>query len=52
MEISVFNQGMVFEEVNMRTKIISPLEEPNREICRFHGVMKIKEPRMAMICVL
>jgi hypothetical protein len=33
MKITILNQRMVFEGVNMTTKIVPPLEEPEGEVC-------------------
>jgi hypothetical protein len=52
MKVTIFNQRMVFEKVNMTTKVILPSEKPNWEFCRCHGMMKVKKPGMAMVCIL
>jgi hypothetical protein len=52
MKVTIFNQRMVFEKVNMTTKVIPPSEKPNWEFYRCHGMMKVKKPGMAMVCIL
>ena len=46
MEVTVFNQRMVFEVVNMTTIVIPPLEEPEWEVCSIHVIMEVEKPRM------
>ena len=36
----------------MTTIKVSPLKEPEGEICGIHGIVKVEEPRMAMILIL
>jgi len=52
MEITIFNQRMFFEVVNMTTKIVPPLEELEGEVCSIHDTMEVEKPRMAMILIL
>jgi hypothetical protein len=41
-KVTAFNQRVTLGESNITTKIVPPLEEPNREIGRFHGMMKVE----------
>ena len=36
----------------MTTIKVSPLKEPEGEICSIHGTVEVEEPRMAMILIL
>jgi hypothetical protein len=52
MEITILNQRMVFEVVNMTAKIVPPLEELEGEVCSIHAIMEVKKPRMATVLIL
>jgi hypothetical protein len=52
MEITIFNPRVIFKEVNLTTKIVPPLKEPDKKLCSSHGIMKVEKPRMAMFGVL
>jgi hypothetical protein len=52
MEVTIFNQRMFFEVVNMTTIVVQPLEEPEGEVCSIHNTMEVEKPRMAMVLIL
>jgi hypothetical protein len=52
MEVSIFNQRMFFEVVNMTTKVVPPMEEPEGKVCSIHSTIEVKKPRMAMVLIL
>jgi hypothetical protein len=52
MEVKIFNQRVYFEVVNMTTKVVPPLEEPEGEVCSIHDIMEVEKPRMAMVLIL
>jgi hypothetical protein len=52
MEVTIFNQRMFFEVVNMTTIVVPPLEEPGGEVCSIHGIIEVEKPRMAMVLIL
>jgi len=52
MEVTIFNQRMFLEVVNMTTIIVPPLEEPKGEVCSIHGIMEVEKPRMAVVLIL
>jgi len=52
MEVTIFNQRVFFEVVNMTTTVVPPLEEPEGEICSVHDTMEVEKPRMAMVLIL
>jgi hypothetical protein len=52
MEITIFNQRMFFEVVNMTTIVVPPLEELEGDVCSIHGIMEVEKPRMAMVLIL
>jgi hypothetical protein len=51
-EVTIFNQRMVFEVVNVTTIVIPPLEEPDGKVCSIHCIMEVEKPRMAMVVIL
>jgi hypothetical protein len=52
MEVTIFNQRMFFEVVNMTSKIVPPLEEPEGKVCSIHDTMKVEKLRMVMVLIL
>jgi hypothetical protein len=52
MEVTIFNQRMFFEVVNMTTKVVPPLEESEEEVCSINDTMEVEKPRMAMVLIL
>jgi hypothetical protein len=52
MEVTIFNQRVFFEVVNMTTIVVPPLEEPEGEVCSVHDTMEVEKPRMAMVLIL
>jgi hypothetical protein len=52
MEVTIFNQRMFFEVVNMTTIVVPPLEEPEGDVCSIHDTMEVEKPRMAMVLIL
>jgi hypothetical protein len=51
-EATIFNQGVVLKEVNLATKVILSLKEPEWKLCSSHGIMKVKKLGMAVFGVL
>ena len=52
MEVTIFNQMMFFEVVNMTTIVVPPLEEPEGEVCSIHDTVEVEKPGMAMVLIL
>jgi hypothetical protein len=52
MKVTIFNQRMFFEVVNMTTIVVPPLEEPEGEVCSIHDTIEVEKPRMAMVLIL
>jgi hypothetical protein len=52
MEVTIFNQMMFFEVVNMTTIVVPPLEEPEGKVYSIRGTMEVEKPRMAMVLIL
>ena len=52
MEITIFNQGVVLEEVNLATKVIPQLKEPDWKLCSNHGIMKVEKLGMVVFGIL
>ena len=52
MEVTIFNQMMFFEAVNMTTIVVPPLVEPEGEVCSIHDTVEVEKPGMAMVLIL
>jgi hypothetical protein len=52
MEVTIFNQRMFFEVVNMTTIVVPLLEELEGEVCSIHDTIEVEKPRMTMVLIL
>jgi len=52
MEVTIFNQRMVFEVVNVTTIVVPLFEEPEGKVFSIHCIMEVEKPRIAMVVIL
>jgi hypothetical protein len=51
-EVTIFNQRMFFEVVDMTTIVVPLLEELEGEVCSIHDTIEVEKPRMTMVLIL